>query len=152
VHLTPDYINYGKHRGSEGQPRPPWAVFPCATLRGMRVLLQDDEETIREIVTSMLAKAGHECLQAETPKETLDILRTEEVDVVICGIMEWLDGKEFERMLNTFPGVPVIVCSASPRKAALPALQAGAYDFLQKPFEPEQLISMVERAFEHRRL
>ena len=41
----------------------------------MRVLLQDDEETIREIITSMLAQAGHECLQAETPKETLDILR-----------------------------------------------------------------------------
>ena len=118
----------------------------------MRVLLQDDEETIREIVTSMLAKAGHKCMQAETPKETLDILKTEEIDVVICGILEWLDGKEFERMLNTFPGVPVIVCSASPRKAALPALQAGAYDFLQKPFESEQLISMVERAFEHRRL
>ena len=117
----------------------------------MRVLLQDDEETIREIITSMLAQAGHECLQAETPKETLDILKTEQVDVVICGIMEWSDGKEFERMLNSFPGVPVIVCSALPRKAALPTLQAGAYDFLQKPFEPEQLISMVEWAFEHRR-
>jgi PleD family two-component response regulator len=65
--------HYGKHRGSEGQPRPHWAVFPCARLRGVRVLLQDDEETIREIITSMLARAGHECLQAETPKETLDI-------------------------------------------------------------------------------
>jgi DNA-binding NtrC family response regulator len=117
----------------------------------MRILVQDDEETIREIITSMLAQAGHECLQAETPKETLDILKTEEVDVVICGIFEWLDGKEFERMLHSFPGVPVIVCSGSPRKAALPALQAGAYDFLQKPFKPEELISIVERAFEHRR-
>jgi DNA-binding NtrC family response regulator len=117
----------------------------------MRVLLQDDEETIREIVTSMLARAGHECLEAETPKETLDILKTEEVDVVICGIIEWSDGKEFDKMLNAFPGVPVIVCSAYSRKAALPALQAGAYDFLQKPFGPKQLISMVERAFEHRR-
>jgi two-component system response regulator AauR len=66
-------------------------------------------------------------------------------------VLECLDGKEFERMLNTLPGVPVTVCSASPRKAALPALQAGAYDFLQKPFEPDQLVSMVERAFEHRR-
>jgi DNA-binding response OmpR family regulator len=70
----------------------------------MRVLLQDDEETIREIITSMLARAGHECLQAETPKETLDILKTEEVDVVICGILEWPEGKEFERMLNAFQG------------------------------------------------
>jgi len=117
----------------------------------MRVLLQDDEETIREIVTSMLAKAGHECLPAETPKETLDILNTDEVDVVICGILEWLDGKEFERMLNAFPRVPVIVCSSMPREAALPTLQTGVYDFLQKPFDREQLISMVERAFEHHR-
>ncbi len=92
----------------------------------------------------LFVKSSLPCWQRPDMNACLDILRTEEVDVVICGIMEWLDGKEFERMLNTFPGVPVIVCSASPRKAALPALQAGAYDFLQKPFEPEQLISMVE--------
>jgi DNA-binding NtrC family response regulator len=116
----------------------------------MRVLVQDDEEAIREVVVFVLGQAGHECLQAETPKETLEILKTGEVDVVICGILEW-DGKQFERMLDAFPGIPVVVCSAIQRKYALPTLQAGAYDFLQKPFEREQLISMVERAFEHRR-
>jgi two-component system nitrogen regulation response regulator NtrX len=116
----------------------------------MHVLVQDDEEAICEIVAFVLAQAGYECLQAETPQETLDILKAEKVDVVICGIFEW-DGKQFETMLNDFPRVPVIVCSAVPRKHALPALRAGAYDFLPKPFEAEQLISMVERAFEHRR-
>jgi cyclic di-GMP phosphodiesterase len=115
------------------------------------VLLQDDEVTIHEIVAHMLTTAGHECLLAETPKETLDILNTEKVDVVICGILEWLDGEEFGRMLKAFPDIPVIVCSACPRSAALPALKAGAYDFLQKPFERKQLISVVDRALEHRR-
>ncbi len=117
----------------------------------MHVLLQDDEQAVREAIASVLAKAGYECLQAETPRETLNILRTEGVDVVICGMLEWSDGEEFETMLNDFPAVPVIVCSGTPREYALPTLQAGAYDFLQKPSEPEQLISMVERAFEHRR-
>jgi DNA-binding NtrC family response regulator len=117
-----------------------------------RVLLQDDEETIREIVASMLTQSGYECLLAETAKETLGILNAEEVDVVICGILEWSDGEEFGRMLKAFPDVPVIVCSASPRSSALPALKVGAYDFLQKPFDLEGLISHVDRALEHRRV
>jgi DNA-binding response OmpR family regulator len=97
----------------------------------MRVLVQDDEQVMSEIIASVLAQAGYECLQAETPQETLDVLETEEVDVVICGIQEWLDGKEFETMLHDFGGVPVIVCSAIPRKDALPMLQAGVYDFVR---------------------
>lgn len=116
-----------------------------------RILLQDDDEVIREIIPFMLTSAGHKCLTAETPRETLATLNSEDIDVVICGVLEWLEGDEFGRMLKDFPDIPVIVCSGMPRKSALPALKAGAYDFLQKPFERDALISVVDRALEYRR-
>ena len=118
------------------------------------ILVQDDEETIREIVCSMLTLAHYECRTVASPKEVLDILRSgEEFELLFCGLLESLEEKLFERMAEEFPDVPVVVASACHDISLfLPALRKGAYDYLQKPFERSQLLFCLRRALEYRRL
>ena len=118
-----------------------------------RILVQDDEETIREIISSMLVGVHYECRAVASPKEVLDILRSgEQFDLVVCGLLETGE-KFFKRMSKQFPNIPVIVLSAChDLQLFLSALRDGAYDYLMKPFDREQLIFAVRRALEYRRL
>jgi cyclic di-GMP phosphodiesterase len=118
-----------------------------------RILVEDDEETVREIIGSMLTSAGYECRMAGTPIETLDVLTSgEDFDLVCSGITEWPE-EDFKRMVETFPDVPVVVSTSTHDRALmLKVLHMGAYDFLLRPFEREQLIFAVRRALEYRRL
>ncbi len=119
-----------------------------------RVLVQDDEEPMREIIASMLTTAHYECRGVASPKEVLDILNSgEEIDLLLCGLLETLEEDFFNRMSKQFPDIPVVTCSACHSISPLfLALRDGAYDYLLKPFEREQLLNVVGRALEHRRL
>jgi len=136
------------------------------TGRPLRILVADDEAAIRDIMTSILTGAGYECRVAKTPSEALEILQSREnvietypirpVDLVICGIKAWAE-EDLKRMIRrTISGgdsVPVVVSIAlHDMGLMMKVLRMGAYDFLLKPFEREQLIFAVHRAFEHRRL
>jgi DNA-binding NtrC family response regulator len=117
------------------------------------VLVQDDELPIREIVSHMLISKGYKCESAETAEQTLQTLRSRKIiDLVICRIFEWSD-EQFEEMVERFPDIPVIVCTAARDKNVLRrALRLGAYDFLLKPFEDFELFSLVARVLDHRDL
>jgi DNA-binding NtrC family response regulator len=122
----------------------------AAPRRPKRILVQDDEEPIREIINAMLSSERYECHLAETPQETLDILATREIDLVLCGVLEWME-KDFKHMIARYPNVPVgIVTGVHDINAVLQPIRNGAYDFLLKPFEREQLFFFVRRALEHR--
>ena len=118
------------------------------------ILVQDDEEPMREIVSMMLTTADYRCRAVASPKEVLDILTSgEQVDLVLCGLLETLEENFFKQMSKRFPGIPVAVLSACHDVSLfLPAFRDGAYDYLQKPFEREQLLIVVRRALEYRRL
>jgi DNA-binding NtrC family response regulator len=101
----------------------------------------------------MLTSAGYECRMVETPAAVFDALKSgEPFDLVCCGITEWPD-EDFERMVKTFPKVPVVVSSGTHDIFfMLKVLHMGAYDFVLRPFEGEQLIFAVRRALDYRRL
>jgi DNA-binding NtrC family response regulator len=124
-----------------------------ATPQPERILVEDDEETIREIMADMLTSAGYECRMVETPAAAFDALKSgKPFDLVCCGVTEWPD-EDFERMVKTFPKVPVVVSSGRPDISfMLKVLHMGAYDFVLRPFEREQLIFAVRRALDYRRL
>jgi putative nucleotidyltransferase with HDIG domain len=113
-----------------------------------RILVVDDEETIREIVCSML--------KAASGIEALAILESgDEFDLVLSDLMmAEMDGIALlERSKERFPDMPfVMVTAMNDISVALQALRNGAYDYLLKPFEREQLLATVRRALEHRRL
>ncbi len=121
-----------------------------------RILVVDDEETIREIVSSMLSSAQFESRQASSGMEALALLDSgEEFDLVLSDLMmAEMDGIALlERAKERFPATPVVMVTAvHDIQVALQALRNGAYDYLLKPFEREQLLATVRRALETRRL
>src|SRR3982751_6761034 len=121
-----------------------------------RVLVVDDEESIREIVASMLAAAGYVTRQASSGMEALGILNSgEEFDLMLSDLMmRDLDGIGLLEQTKTgYPDLPVIMVTAvRDISVALAAIRNGAYDYLLKPFERDQLLAMVKRALDHRKL
>ena len=121
-----------------------------------RILVVDDEEAIREIVSSMLTFAGYSCLQAASGLEALAVLNSgEEFELMLSDLMmAELDGIGLlERTKEKFPDMPVVMVTAvHDISVALAALRNGAYDYLLKPFERDQLLATVGRALENRRL
>jgi putative nucleotidyltransferase with HDIG domain len=121
-----------------------------------RILVVDDEEAIREIVASMLSSAGYACKQAASGLEALAVLNSgEEFELMLSDLMMAdLDGIGLlERTKEKYPDMPVVMVTAvHDISVALAAIRNGAYDYLLKPFEREQLLATVSRALENRRL
>jgi putative nucleotidyltransferase with HDIG domain len=121
-----------------------------------RILVVDDEETIREIVCSMLGGAHFQTRQAANGVEALAILESgDEFDLVLSDLMmAEMDGIALlERAKERYPDMPVVmVTTVHDISVALQAIRNGAYDYLPKPFEREQLLATVRRALENRRL
>jgi putative nucleotidyltransferase with HDIG domain len=121
-----------------------------------RILVVDDEEAIREIVCSMLAAAHYKCSQASSGLTALAVLDSgEEFELMLSDLMMAdLDGIGLlEKTKERFPDMPVVMVTAvHDISVALAAIRNGAYDYLLKPFEREQLLATVRRALENRRL
>src|SRR5215469_9966952 len=121
-----------------------------------RILVVDDEEPIREIVASMLGTAGYACKQAGSGVEALAVLTSgEEFELMLCDLMMAdLDGFGLlERIKERYTDMPVaMVTAVNDISIARAAIRNGAYDYLLKPFEREQLLQMVCRCLEYRQL
>ncbi|HKW19091.1 MAG TPA: HD domain-containing phosphohydrolase [Terriglobales bacterium] len=121
-----------------------------------RILIVDDEEPIRDFVTAMLSSANYACSQAESGKEALELLSYgKEFELMLTDLMmPEMDGIALlEASKERFPDMPVIMVTAvTDVSVALGAIRNGAYDYLLKPFEREQLLATVRRALENRRL
>jgi putative nucleotidyltransferase with HDIG domain len=143
---------YFRHIGCELELSVHWFI----TMPLDRILVVDDEEPIREIVSSMLNAANYKCRQAASGLEALAILDSgEEFELMLSDLMmAELDGIGLlERTKERFPDIPVVMVTAvHDISVALAAIRNGAYDYLLKPFEREQLLATVRRALENRRL
>ena len=121
-----------------------------------RILVVDDEEPIRDIVSAMLTSAGYACKQASSGIEALAVLSFgHEFELMLSDLMMAdLDGIGLlERTKEKYPDMPVVMVTAvHDISVALAAIRNGAYDYLLKPFEREQLLATVSRALENRRL
>ena len=120
-----------------------------------RVLVVDDLKGVRQLLRSVLAKADYEVLEAEDGRRGLDLIRAESPDVVLLDIrMPGLDGfAVLERALAADPELPVVMVTAyADTDSAVQAMQRGAYDYLSKPFSHAEVLAVVERAVERRRL
>src|SRR5271169_6822937 len=148
----PDLNDYFRHLAAELQSPIDFRVNPMPD----RILVVDDEEPIREIVASMLGTAGYACKQAASGMEALSVLTSgEEFELMLSDLMMAdLDGIGLlERTKEKYPDMPVVMVTAvHDISVALAAIRNGAYDYLLKPFEREQLLNTVSRALENRRL
>jgi putative nucleotidyltransferase with HDIG domain len=121
-----------------------------------RILVVDDEDAIREIVCSMLAAANYKTRHASSGLKALALLDAgEQFELMLSDLMMAdLDGIGLlERTKESYPDMPVVMVTAvHDISVALAAIRNGAYDYLLKPFEREQLLATVRRALENRRL
>lgn len=119
------------------------------------ILVVDDDQTVRQVI-SMLAVANFECREAASGVDALALLESgEKFDLMLTDmLMPDLDGIALlERSRDQYPDMPVIfVTAVHDVQVALQSLRNGAYDYLLKPFEREQLLATVRRALEDRRL
>ena len=118
-----------------------------------RVLIIDDNETMREGMAATVRRMGHEAVTAAGGAEGLDRLRRQGADFVITDLkMEGVGGLEVARTVKEIdPACPVLIVTAfGTVETAVEAMRLGAMDFLQKPFAPEVLRLKVERALELR--
>jgi len=120
-----------------------------------RVLVVDDEEAIREVVSTLLEAQGYRCTPCSNGRIALETFGKDTFDLVLSDIvMPEMDGLKLLAQLRSLDlDVPVIMVTAMHDiSIALEAIRAGAYDYILKPFEKDQLHLSVRRALEHRRL
>ena len=126
------------------------------SVRAGRILVVDDEETIRAIIVSMLASANYECREAGDGLEALAVLNSgERFDLLLTDIMmPKMDGCALmERTKDKYADMPVVfVTSVNDIQMALLAFRNGACDYVLEPFDREQIFAAVRRALEDRRL
>jgi len=120
-----------------------------------KVLVVDDEEAIREVISTLLEAQGYRCVISSNGRKALESFRKDSFDLVLSDIvMPEMDGlKLLAEVRDEDPDVPVIMVTAMHDiSIALEAIRAGAYDYILKPFEKDQLHLSVRRALEHRHL
>ncbi len=120
-----------------------------------RVVVVDDEPKMADAIASALERSGHECLVFNGAAEALEEILARPPDVVVTDWrMQGLDGLELLRRIHAArPATPVILVTAyGDVPSAVAAMRAGAFDYVTKPFDNDELRSLVERALEIRRL
>jgi len=114
-----------------------------------KIMIVDDSRILRKILTNTLTEAGHEVVaDAGNGKEALLLLEKITPDLITLDItMPVMDGLEaLVKIKESYPDVKVIMVSAAGQKnKVMEALKNGASDFLQKPFEPEEVINIVSK-------
>jgi two-component system response regulator AtoC len=119
------------------------------------VLIADDEASIRHVLTLVLAEHKYEVRAVADGEEALRELQARPYDVVISDVrMPKLDGLSLlKQALALQPDLTFLVMSAYGSKdQALEAVSAGAFDFVQKPFKPEEVVFVLRKAEERLRL
>ncbi|HET6922623.1 MAG TPA: sigma-54 dependent transcriptional regulator [Anaeromyxobacteraceae bacterium] len=113
------------------------------------VLIVDDELNIRRVLAAMLKRDGYEVTAAADGEQALAVLARAPVQVVVTDlVMPRLDGLSLlRRVAADYPDVPVIVITAHGTvDSAVAALKAGAFDFITKPFEQDELKKVIAKA------
>jgi DNA-binding NtrC family response regulator len=120
-----------------------------------RVVIFDDEPSMGRILVKSLTMEGFEARAFTDPVAGLEALGALQPDVLLIDVyMPAMSGMEvLRRVRRDFPDVPVLTITAyGTVEGAVEAMQAGAYNYITKPFEPGNLLAQIGRALEHRRM
>ena len=112
------------------------------------ILIAEDDRDIRELLDLYLSGEGFNVLMAENGRDALDILKRQEISVVLVDIMmPVMNGFELIKELRTFSNIPVIVLSARDLETdRVLGLNIGADAYLTKPFNPLEVVAYVKAA------
>jgi DNA-binding response OmpR family regulator len=119
-----------------------------------RILVVDDEPTIRVSLGETLARAGYAVLTAASGEEALALLQEETVDLILLDLkMEGIDGLQVmaEVEKQSLPPVMIMLTAHASLDSAIAAMRRGGHDYLTKPCRPRELLVSVEQGMARRR-
>ena len=124
-------------------------------IKPAKILVVDDELNMRLVLAAMLKKEGYEVFTAANGQEALNVLKKEHVSVVATDLkMPGLDGLGLlQKIMQYDHAMPVIILTAYGTVAsAVDALKKGAFDYITKPFEQDELKTVILKAVKTRQL
>jgi two-component system response regulator HydG len=119
-----------------------------------RLLIVDDDRDMREALGTLLSDEGHTCELAEDAAAALDIVDVQTFDVVICDVrMEGMSGLELlDRLRRSHPALPfIVITGAGGVHQAVDAIKRGAFEYMVKPCDGNELRRIVTEALDGRR-
>src|SRR6266436_5269550 len=130
-------------------------AVPAADRRPARILVVDDERSMRELLAIVLRREGYEVLLAENGRAAIDTLEREQVDLLISDIkMPDLSGVEVLRAAKRIDQdiLGIMITAFASTETAVEAMRLGACDYLSKPFDVDELKIKVREKIENRHL
>ena len=118
---------------------------------GINVLVVDDEQDLRDGSERILTRAGFHVLKASRGDEALEMLPKQKVSIVLLDLkMPGMDGMEVLKHIRALDEtiLVIVITGYATVETAIEAMKRGAYDFISKPFDPDQLRIVVNRAWE----
>ena len=118
------------------------------------VLLVDDEAMVRQSTEKWLAMAGFDVIGCDSAIQALEHIKADFPGIVVSDVkMPEMDGLALlDKVISDVPGLPVVLVTGhGDVDMAIGAMRSGAYDFIEKPFNPERLAETIQRACDKRK-
>src|ERR1041384_614463 len=119
-----------------------------------RILIVDDELVVRDSLGKWFASEGYTARPVGGAREALEVIQQAEFDIALIDIkMPGMDGMELQsRLREADPDLTVVIMTGyASVDTAVQALKRGAYDYITKPVDPDELSPLVANALEHKR-
>lgn len=118
-----------------------------------KILVVEDEKSIAHFISTVLNNNGYEAMRARTGQEALSMVSSHCPDLIILDLgLPDMDGMDLLKNIRSWSGLPIVVVSArSHERDKVAALDAGADDYLTKPFGTAELLARVRTAIRHTR-
>jgi DNA-binding NtrC family response regulator len=121
----------------------------------MKILIADDDKNLRNVMMNELSDAGLDAFDTDDGFKTIDILEKDDYDVLILDLnMPGLNGIDVLKKVKDLemPTEVIILTGHATVSTAVDAMKIGAYDYVTKPFRMEELIAIIEKAYEKKKL
>ena len=135
----------------------PWGLHTKDTPGMGRILVVDDEVSVRKVVRLTLMKAGYDVIDADDGSTGISMIGSDDnplmLDVIVCDIrMPKINGVEaISFFRQQYPSVPILVLTGFPdTKMATELMNKGVFDYLVKPMDQDKLLAAVKAAMAHR--
>lgn len=120
-----------------------------------KILVVDDEENLRHMMKIILSRAGYQVFEAENGIKALELIRRQQMSLILCDLrMPKMDGMSLLRAISPENYHPIVIMMSAygTIETAVSAMKMGAYDYISKPFQPDEVLLTIKKAFEHQSL
>lgn len=119
----------------------------------MLFLIVEDDKQIRNFINFSLKSQDYDCMEASTGKEAMNIIATQNISMIILDLgLPDMDGIDIIKTVRGFSNIPIIVVSSRDQdNEKVEALDAGADDYLTKPFSIKEFLARIRVVFRHKR-